>query len=384
MSAFTDESILAKVRGLMNKAADAACPEAEAETCRRLADKLMTKYALDAWMLAQESEQSKMPEVRMFDFNWWKTGQFRDQLYTMFGAMAKHCRCHAVISKWGRDGDDYIMPVCGLPSDLDWFDLLFTNVMISMLGRVDPRAEDTLSVNENMARMREAGMPWGAALNRLALAGIVPSLAQEAAEAKAAETGEDVDYNDNDKFRWAGNGRTKLFFSKRVYERTISAYRKWCAQTGHPQSYVSQATFRRNFADGFAAEIRERLYRMRRESESAYDGDHEAGSMALAVRDIGKIVDEIVWQTYPDLRPHPSNCDCNACHYCFDSKCQRPNCVARRDYKPIRTRARAPKEEKVDWAARDAGRAAGREVNLSNQPSERISNQKGGLPHGDR
>lgn len=375
-----ERSILAKVRGLMEVASRPTTPEGEAENARKLADRLMTKYALDAWMLSQESEQVKMPEIRMFDFNWWREGQFRDQLYSMFCAMAKHCRCNAVTAKWGYNGGDYIMPVCGLPSDLDWFDLLFTNVMISMLNRVDPRAEPTLSMEENMARMREAGMPWADALNRLALAGIVPSLARENAEKRADETGEDIQYHEDDKYRWDGRGRTKLFFSAKVYERTITAYRQWCSRTGHPQSKVSQATFRRHFADGFAAEIRDRLYRMRRESEQAYDAEHEAGSMSLAVRDITKIVNETVWNFYPDLRPHPSDCDCDTCHYCHDANCMRPNCVARRDFKPIKTRARAPKEEKVDWAARDAGRAAGRAVNLSNNPSERLGDDKGQLP----
>lgn len=372
------ENILSKVRGLMNKAADDATPPNEAESARRLADKLMTKYALDSWMLAQEGEPDRMPKIRMFDFDWWSKSQFKEQLYSMFNKMARHCRCQSVPEKWGFTDGGYRMPVAGLESDLDWLDLLFTNVMIAMIDKVDPRARSGLSVDENMARMREAGMPWGEALNRLALAGIVPSLAQEKAQALTDEDGEERTYDDSDVYRMDGRGHNKLYFSKKVYERTITSYRNWCAKTGHEQSKVSQVTFRRNFANGFAAEVNDRLYRMNRESQQAYDADHETGSMALAVRDISKIVEETIYVMYPDLRPHPSGCDCDIHHYCHDANCMRPNCVARRDTRPVRVRyGRMPKEEKVDRAAVDAGRTAGRQVDLSNSASDRISGQKG-------
>jgi hypothetical protein len=117
---------------------------------------------------------------------------------------------------------------------------------------------------------------------------------------------------------------------------------------------------------------------MNRESQQAYDADHETGSMALAVRDISKIVEETIYVMFPDLRPHPATCDCDDCHYCHDAKCMRPNCVARRDTRPVRVRyGRMPKEEKVDRAAMDAGRAAGRQVDLSNSASDRIGGRKG-------
>jgi hypothetical protein len=369
--------ILRRVRGLMSRASRDDTPHEEAEKARRLADKLMTKYALDNWMIAQDGEPDRMPKIRMFDFDWWSSTQLKDQLYSMFIAMAKHCRCQAVPAKWGYTGEGYRMPVAGLDSDLDWLDLLFTNVMIAMIDKVDPRARSGISVDENMARMREAGMPWGEALNRLALAGVVPSLAQERAQAATDEDGIERTYNDDDLYRWDGRHQTKLFFSKRVYERTITSYRNWCARTGREQSKVSQVTFRRNFANGFSAEIKDRLYQMRRESEASYDADHKAGSMALAVRDIAKIVEETIYVMYPDLRPHPSGCDCDIHHYCHDANCMRPNCVARRDYRPVRVSGRMPKAEKVDRAAVDAGRASGRQVDLSNSASDRIGGQKG-------
>jgi hypothetical protein len=380
-------AILAKVRAFLSRAADPASSPAEVEKAHAMANRLMTNYAIEAWMVESgDDPKAKMPALRWFDYSWWIKSQFSSQLSWMFLEVGKHCRCEVVSTKYTyeRDGENpgYKMPVVGLPSDLDWFDLLFTNIILTMIEKVDPQAQSTLSVDENMARMREAGMPWAEALNRLTRAKMVPSIAYEKWEK------EPYDYETGDKkpepepttdYRFSGRSGM-LYFSKKVYDNTIRSYRAWCAKTGHPQSYVSQSTFRRNFANGFAAEVNERLYRMRNETETAYDATHSTGSMELAVRDIKKVVEEEVYKLFPDLRPHPSDCDCDLHHLCYDATCNRPNCRARRDRKPVRIRYRATPQEKVDQAAVDAGRSAGREVNLSNKPDARIENNMKGLP----
>lgn len=367
--------ILRKVRFLMDKASRDSTPPGEVEACHHQADKLMTRYAIDAWMVEGGADESaKMPELLWFDYEWFRKSPFKTQLSWMFGEVAKHCRCKPVMSKlkneYVNDQPTYRVPVVGLSTDLQWFDLLFTSIMLFMIEKVDPQAKPSLSVDENMARMREAGLPWGIALNRLVRGGVVPSIAAEGFGGYGDEPAWD------DQYRYDGRGQEKLFFSKDTYMKTITSYRNWCARTGHPQSKVSQVTFRRNFANGFAAEVNERLRRMSGESQEAYDKDHEAGSMSLAVRDIAKIVQETVYNLFPDLRPHPADCDCDLHHSCYNANCQRPNCVARRDWTPMRVRFSAPKPERVDYEAQQAGRAAGREVNLSNNPSERIAGQK--------
>lgn len=378
--------ILAKVRALMELASRNSTPPGEAEAARERADILMTKYALDSWLLKQEDDAPlAKPELRWFDFQWWASNPFKHQLWWMFAEMGKHCRCEVVSAKLKYD-EGYRIPVVGLPSDLGWFDLLFTNVMLFMVERVDPVAKPGLSVNENMARMREAGMPWAEALNRLVRARIVKSIAEEEWEKEPynIDIGRREKPNPTNRYRKDGRGQNKLYFSKRTYESTITNYRRWCSETGHEQSKVSQSTFRRNFANGFAAEVNDRLSKMNRNSKAAYDEQHEAGSAAVAIRDIRKVVEEEVYILFPDLRPHPSDCDRDDCHWCHDAKCRRSNCVARRDWRPVRTRGRAPKEEREDWAAIDAGRAAGQAVNLSNKPTDRIADNRTGLPHGNR
>lgn len=347
------ENILAKVRALLDRAASTDSAN-EADVCRTKADLLMSRFAIEQWMLDNaKDKQTLVPERRDFDFSWWWGNPFKDQLWTLFNDTARHCRCRPVRTK--LDYQSHRLPVLGLPSDLDWFDLLFTNLMMAMIQKVDPQPRLGLSVDENMALMREAGLPWNDALNRLALSGVVPKL---------------------DEARYAAKDNQKLWFSTKTYTKAINDYRRFCRETGHPQSYVNQMTFRKHFSDGFAEEVGMRLWRMKRESQKAYDNEHESGSMALAVRDIEQIIKDMMYEIWPDLKPpppHPDDCDCDSCHDCDDPKCQRYWCKQKR--KPVRYRSRA--QPKIDRAAREAGRQAGREVNLSNSPSDRIGNRKG-------
>lgn len=340
----TDKSakMLERVRALMAKAASTTFPE-EADAFRQKADQLMAEYAIEQWQV-EELEAGRgtrpVPEKRMMNFDWWRTNPFRSQLWWLFDAVGKHCRCKVVTQK--ADYRDMAIPVFGIRSDLDWFDMLFTSLMIQMIQKVDPQPRPDMTLNENLAMMREAGMPWELAINRI------------------IKMGETEDYVIEE-------GTT---FDE-VYEPWVHGYRRWCRATGHKQSKVNQRTFRQAFAEGFAAEVSERLRRMARENETKWDMTHEAGSMALAVRDIFQQVQEAVYAEWPDLRPHPPGCDCDLHHRCSDPKCQRPNCKAAR--RPVRMRKYKEEAPSV-YAARMAGREAGAKADLSNSAAQRLRN----------
>lgn len=338
--------ILERVRALIAKADSTNFPE-EAASFRAKADELMTTYAIEQWQLdAIKRGEREMPEKREVDMSWYARNPFRDQLWTLFYQTAQHCRCQAVGLKFGGG----VIPVVGMPNDLDYFDLIFTSLMLQMGKQIDPQPIPELSLEENLAALREAGLPWVDALNRLADAGFIEK---------------------SDEYR-VHDGKV-AHFSRKVYETTIRKYRAWCKRTGHDQSYVNQKTFRRNFADGFVDEIWTRFAEMRRAQETAYDADHKAGSMNLVMRDIKQVVKEAVWDFFPDLRPHPADCDCDRCHRCSDPKCNRTNCRIARQ--PVRYRSVAG--PKIDYAAREAGRAAGRKADISASPHTRVGGRKG-------
>lgn len=336
--------MLERVRALLAKAASTNSPE-EADAFRTGADRLMTKYAIEQWQVEQAEagvNARPVPEKRMVNFDWWRHNPFRQQLWWLFDAVATHCRCHVVTTK--ADYGYMSIPVFGIRSDLDWFDMLFTSLMIQMIQKVDPQPRPDMTLNENLAVMREAGMPWGTAIQRI------------------IDMGETEDYVIEEGTSF-----------DEVYEPWVHGYRRWCRAGNRSQAKVNQMTFRRNFADGFASEVTNRLRRMRRESEASWDQDHESGSMAVAVRDIRKVILDAIYVEWPDLAPHPPECDCDKCHRCDDPKCNRPNCKeARKSVRMRKYKEMSPSE----YAAQSAGREAGAKADISNSAAERLASRR--------
>lgn len=358
-------AMLEKVRALLAKASDPSIPEAEAQTFREAADRLMTKYAIEGWMIemAKEGDQRTVqPERRDYPLAWYFNLEYdnpvRSPLWWMFREVARHCRVAVVTSKHFRESGassfaDTKVPIIGLPSDLDYMDMLFTSLMLQMLNQVDPKPHPNLSLEENLAMLREAGLGWEVVTQRLMKAGIIED----------PEPGAHFPRKRADWKRY----RPESF---KVSERLVSKYRKWCKETNRPQTYTNVKTYRREFAAGFESAIASRLGQMRRASQSGFDADHGDNSMALAVRDINQVVQAMMWDIFPDLAPHPADCECDDCHTrkCSDPECSRPRCKAKR--KPVRYK---PDNRKIDWAARDAGMAAGRKADISNPGSKRVS-----------
>jgi hypothetical protein len=238
-----------------------------------------------------------------------------------------------------------------MEADLDYFDMLFTNLMLQLSMKSDPRPSARLSLEENLAAMREAGFGWDKVTRRLI-------------EAELVDDPEPGKPFPRDRADWKVVCRERFLLSERLVRR----YRAWCKETDRPQTYTNVKTYREHFAAGFSNEIARRLRQMRNESEKQYDAGHTGNSAALAIRDIQVVVREALWEFYPDLKPHPADCDCATCHArkCNDPNCQRPACVERR--KPVRYRSSGASQRKIDWAARSAGAAAGREANLHGNP----------------
>jgi len=338
--------MLDKVRKLLAKANDPSIGDAEAEAFRGKADALMTNYAIEAWEVEMAKEGTRQkPVKREFAFAWYQDAHdspLKSALWSLWSTTAGHCRVISVSGKWDYQGK--VIPVIGMEADLDYFDMLFTSLMLQLTLKADPRPLARLSLEENLAMMREAGLGWDTITRRLI-------------EADWLEDPNPGVIYPRKRADWKHYCRERFLLS----ERMVGRYRTWCKEQDRSQTYTNVATYRREFAAGFSNEIWSRLARMRRESEGQYDSSHSGNSAALAIRDIKQVVKEALWEFYPDLKPHPADCECGPCHTakCTDPDCDRPACKAKR--KPIKFR---PDNRKVDYAARAAGEQAGREANL--------------------
>jgi hypothetical protein len=230
--------MLERVRALLAKADGTNFP-AEADTFREKADELMTQYAIEQWEVdeAQAGVGARpKPERRDFDMSWYRENSRSNELWRLMQAVAYHCRVRLVY--WRVSGT---IPAVGIPSDLDWFDLLFTHLMLQMGKGLEPHPNPERSMIENLVTMKEAGMKWER------IGELLINIDQL----------ESYDRNMGVKF-------TKL-------------YTDYCVANKRPRLRTTPSVYQRSFAQGFLEEIRTRLKRQEEKS---------TGSMELVLRDI--------------------------------------------------------------------------------------------------
>jgi hypothetical protein len=257
-------AILDKVRKLLAKAASTPFDE-EADLLRSKADELMTAYAIEAFEVSSNSETRVKPEKRLMNISfYWTAGAISNSIWSLFWRCAEHTRC-AIIYEYAR-ANDKTCPVVGMPADLDYMDLLFTDLMLQLVGTLDPKPDPKQGYHENLRVLREAGNSWPDAARKMLDAGFDPR----------PETGS----------------------FKVKQDQMTRDYRNWCRKTGVDQNYNHFKTYGRNFADGFVSKIGERFRAMRQFTQ----GEAEpTGSTALALRDIRLVVAQATDEMFPGL-----------------------------------------------------------------------------------
>ena len=254
--------MLERVRALLAKASSTTFPE-EADSFRAKADELMTKYAIEVWQVEQAEAGKKAPTkpiVRKVDLAWWydMDNQLASGLWDMFISVTTHCR---VRTAWKNV--DYMnkqIPLVGMPVDLDYADMLFTNLMLQLVDTMDPHPKSGEPMIEALVRMKEAGLKWEEIYRRLQVAGYFP-------------------YDQP----WQPS---KMDFAGK--------YTRYCQQHGRERVRTTPTVYRRSFASGFTTAIRQRL-RLQREEQG-----QNTGSMAVAIRDISQVVEEALFDFFPN------------------------------------------------------------------------------------
>ena len=253
------------VRKLLTRAAHRETPEAEAESCRRKAEELMVSFAIEEHHLrqAEESEQLRTrPVARWFsvEFYWDDTDVFGTNLWTMFMDIADHCRLvlgpmeQRVVEGRGETGFQMV----GFEADIEYFDMLFTAVLLDFVDKLRPRYDVNRTRIENIIVLKECGYKW---------------------DKICAEMG--------------------VVYTKPNAIKIYAEYRAYCQETGRTQQKTMPKTFQRSFAMGYASTVGRRLREMRHGIEAA-----GGNSMALALRDIRQVVSEAVYDLFPGWGGH--------------------------------------------------------------------------------
>jgi hypothetical protein len=211
--------------------------------------------------------------------SWWSSrNPFYQDLWTLMNQTAKHCRCVAIYWDW-KPGQ---MKVAGLPADLDYFDLLFTQLMLEHAKRMNPQPNPRGEVGEEVYKLRQAGVSWPTIVERMFKAGLVELTAKERS----------LCY-DQVPLDWDYIGPTAR---ESIKNRLANANRRYVKANGlqYERNYVNPRVYQRSFSEGFVNEITSRMRWMRGEAEKG-DDNH----MALALRDIRQIVNDWVGVEFP-------------------------------------------------------------------------------------
>lgn len=250
----SDTKVLATVRKLLERASHPGTPEAEADACRQKADSLMLRHAIDEALLdAARTDDKRLPITRRIHAmdrrsQWWY------RLRPVIAEIAKTCRVRVALHP---DGDATIV---GMLGDVDYFELLWTSVLLGFIGQVDPQWDDSLSVDHNIYRLKYSGLTWQQVHRRVEKANhFVP------------------------------------------ISTLANAVKRHCAMIGEEYRPQPQngAAYREAFAEGFTSHLSLRLWDMRKKQEQAI----KEGGAGLVLRAVDNRVDEEFYDLFPDLRP---------------------------------------------------------------------------------
>lgn len=321
------ESILRKVRGLLDKANSTEF-SAERDSFIAKADELMATYAIEAFEIefAKSADERRKPELREFEYRV-ADRDIRDAITRLFYALAGHARCKIGYYGWASS------KVVGYVQDLDYLDLLFTNISLHLSANLEPKNEAGLSEFENVLAMKEAGIDWPRVYKLM-----------------------DWDREE----------------APKRYKKWKNQYKKFCVENNiDGRTFGHANNYRYNFIQGYVSRINTRLAEMNRHNKQATSGKE----MVLA--NMEESLSEALWEHFPELRPHPDTCECDGCHLmrCQDGKCKRSICVSGR--KPVRYRRTASVGgPRVDYAARSAGSNVANTADLSSGRNSVANNRK--------
>lgn len=250
------ERILAKVRGLLAKAADSSIGPEEADLFRQKADELMVKYAISSWQLKTADANDRDIIGRKYDFSWYSESEHAGTLWSIMLRVSRHCRVKIVTYR--PDWYNHEIPVVGLKSDLDWFDLLFTNIMADFIAGLEPRPNRELSFDENVAALKESGMKWLRIAELLFEAEMLP-------------------------LKYGHPNTDHPPTQQQVHAMGLGPrYTRFCSETNRPRLRVTPAIYRRSYSAGYDDRLWERLSEMRRRTQRVTGSDNSGTELVLA------------------------------------------------------------------------------------------------------
>src|ERR1700689_2368021 len=153
-------SLLERVRKLVAVAEHPETPPHEAKLAREMADSLMLKHAIDEALLDQTRPAPLRAKPATINVD---LAHYANDLVAWISRLAeltaRHCRC-LIRSYTGYNNGVYHSTVYGYESDLRYFEILYPELRLHMLGALRPGWNKTETLEENCFRLHSAGYNW--------------------------------------------------------------------------------------------------------------------------------------------------------------------------------------------------------------------------------
>lgn len=275
-----EERLLERVRKLLDIAEHPNTPEAEADTAREMANRLMTRHAIDeaqARAGLSEVERRKPTDRRIgIPYDLYELAPF---LRSILIDIAEANRCTAARVSRG-------VHVFGFQEDVDWVEMLYTSAYAALVTYLHPKWDTGKGYDENVYNFKVAGYAWKD-INAIAVQ-------HGHASAEVFRTEEAWDY-------WTEKTVTREVATGKMGGRLIAAYKRHARAIGdnHPVSTQTFEHFRRSYAEGFMNRLGVRLWTMKQQQK---DEVNSSGA-ELVLFDALAAVKEAMWEQYPGLRP---------------------------------------------------------------------------------
>lgn len=282
---------------------------------REQAEKLMREYKITEEQLIAEDAGSILPTSVSITIAE-TTSRFSSEHLSLWRETAHHCGVRYVYRYEG--GGAYVATVVGYEADIRYAEFLHSSARLMMIAKLEPTVDRSLSDEENVYRLRSAG------IERIRIAEMI----------------------------WGEGSHTNN-------AKVTRLYRAACAKRGEDAEVSGRQVSVKTFREVYARAFVEQYYRRLREARDATD-KAEGGALVLPGR--AERVDEAFYERFPQYRPTPSaepTEPAGPCAGCAKTKSKTGKCKLHRPY--VWTKADEERWDRMNHSASAvAGRAAGR------------------------
>lgn len=259
------DDILARIANLLARADHPNTPVAEAQLARERAERLMRQHRVDEASLSAEDKAAQGIKPVSAKWTVGDGGEFMNYYLRLAGSILQHVGAfyHTEVQWNSQSGhSEYVLDAYGFESDLVYAQMIFQAARLGFGEALEPRIDGMLSDEDNVYRMRSAGMERNRIANAL----------------------------------WGSD-----FKDGAAHNKVQRLYKTACAKRDEQGAVGGKGfnikVYRTSFAESFVYTMQSRLY------TASIAAGQDSHSLVLQSR--VEEVKEAFWTAYPQYRPTP-------------------------------------------------------------------------------